>query len=356
MCPTSEGCSDSSGGTSSSGPGPASCSDGVRNGGEHDVDCGGPRCPPCGQEPPIVVFDTDMGPDIDDALALAMLHAYASEGQIELGAVTISRNGVWGARFSDALNTFYGRPDIPIGMYSGSTGNNSDIYSVIASDYPYALEEPVEEGYRIHRQVLASAIADQRPVVFIQVGFSGNVARLLESGPDDISDLTGLELVTDGAASLSIMAGNFSSSSAEFNIANDLPAAQVLFASWPRPMTVSGWHVGGHLLYPYSAITEHLDASHPVRAAYEFQDLSWHEDAPPYYNMRSWDLTSVLEALDTDEDYFARSEPGTVTLDGGGVTTFEANAGGQHRVLTPSTAYSAEQSSLIIDRMIELVR
>ena len=31
-----------------------------------------------------VIFDTDMGNDVDDALALAMLHAFASRGEVQL--------------------------------------------------------------------------------------------------------------------------------------------------------------------------------------------------------------------------------------------------------------------------------
>jgi len=40
---------------------------------------------------PLVIFDTDMGPDIDDAVALALLHSYQDAGKIEIAAVTVSR-------------------------------------------------------------------------------------------------------------------------------------------------------------------------------------------------------------------------------------------------------------------------
>ena len=36
-------------------------------------------------QPPGVIFDTDMGNDVDDALALAMLHALESRGECRLG-------------------------------------------------------------------------------------------------------------------------------------------------------------------------------------------------------------------------------------------------------------------------------
>src|SRR5205085_11191369 len=39
-----------------------------------------------------VIFDTDMGNDIDDALALAMLHALQTKGEAKLLAVTITKD------------------------------------------------------------------------------------------------------------------------------------------------------------------------------------------------------------------------------------------------------------------------
>ena len=42
-----------------------------------------------------VVFDTDMGNDIDDALALSMLHRFQKEGKAEIAAVLVNK----GARF-----------------------------------------------------------------------------------------------------------------------------------------------------------------------------------------------------------------------------------------------------------------
>jgi len=56
-----------------------------------------------GSSKPLVIFDTDMGPDIDDVLALAMLHASESNGDAKIAAVTVSRNSDLGARYCDLL-------------------------------------------------------------------------------------------------------------------------------------------------------------------------------------------------------------------------------------------------------------
>ncbi len=67
-----------------------------------------------------MIFDTDMGNDIDDALALALLHALESRGECHIIAVTITKDNRWAAPYIDLVNTFYRRPEIPIGMVKGS--------------------------------------------------------------------------------------------------------------------------------------------------------------------------------------------------------------------------------------------
>src|SRR5258708_37482810 len=67
-----------------------------------------------------VIFDTDMGNDVDDALGLAMLDAFESRGECRLIAVTITKDNPWSAVYVDLVNTFYGRSHIPIGVVQGS--------------------------------------------------------------------------------------------------------------------------------------------------------------------------------------------------------------------------------------------
>src|SRR5271168_4253873 len=67
-------------------------------------------------EPVPLIFDTDICGDCDDVLALGMIHALESRGACKLLAVTISVDHELAAPFVDAVNTFYGRGDIPIGV------------------------------------------------------------------------------------------------------------------------------------------------------------------------------------------------------------------------------------------------
>jgi hypothetical protein len=64
-----------------------------------------------------LIFDTDMSGDCDDAGALALLHALADRGECELLATVVNRKDLTGASAAatDAINTFYGRPNLSLG-------------------------------------------------------------------------------------------------------------------------------------------------------------------------------------------------------------------------------------------------
>jgi inosine-uridine nucleoside N-ribohydrolase len=82
---------------------------------------------------PPVVFDTDIGNDVDDALALALLHALESRGECRLIAVTVTKDNPWAAPYVDLVNTFHRRAEIPIGMVkNGVTPQDSAMIRVPA--------------------------------------------------------------------------------------------------------------------------------------------------------------------------------------------------------------------------------
>jgi hypothetical protein len=98
-----------------------------------------PTSPIPGADPeiPVVIFDTDMGSDCDDAGALAVLHALADMGELKiLGVVFSSGKNRYGVGVCDAINTYYGRGDLPLGQYQGTdVGDPRDSYSKrIATD------------------------------------------------------------------------------------------------------------------------------------------------------------------------------------------------------------------------------
>src|SRR3954465_2165479 len=69
-----------------------------------------------GAEPVGLIFDTDICGDCDDVLALGMIHSLQSRGACKLLAGTVSVDNDLAAPFVDAVNSFYGRGDVPIGV------------------------------------------------------------------------------------------------------------------------------------------------------------------------------------------------------------------------------------------------
>jgi inosine-uridine nucleoside N-ribohydrolase len=278
-------------------------------------------------EPVPIIFDTDMGNDIDDALALAVLHALESRGEARLLAVTITKDNRWAAPFIDLVNTFYGREDIPIGaVRNGKTTEDSKYIRVPAERkrpdggalYSHDLAPgKAPEAVDLLRRVLA----DQKDgsVVMVQVGFSTNLARLLDAGR---------ELVSRKVRLLSIMAGAFPTGKPEYNVHTDLPASTKVFNEWPTPVVASGFEIGLSIQYPAVSIENDFDyvEHHPIADAYrQYQKMP--------YDRPTWDLTAALYAVRPERGYFSLSPPGVISVDAKGVTHFTAKAGGKHRYL-----------------------
>ena len=60
-------------------------------------------------KPRSVIFDTDMDTDCDDVGALAMLHALADAGEVNILATVVSSKFAYSAPCVEAVNRYYGR-------------------------------------------------------------------------------------------------------------------------------------------------------------------------------------------------------------------------------------------------------
>ncbi len=290
-----------------------------------------------------VIFDTDMGNDVDDALALALLHALESRGECRLIAVTVTKDNPWSAPYVDLVNTFYHRAYIPVGMVKGSgiTPKDSPMIQVPAErkrpDGTLVYRRRISSGAEapdavaLLRRVLA-AEADNS-VVIVQTGFSTNLARLLDSAPDAASPLPGRELAARKVKLLSVMAGNFAQNKPEYNVQTDVPSAQKLFREWPTKIVASGYEIGESMLFPAASIERDFSyvPDHPVAEAYRnYMRMP--------YNRPTWDLTAALYAVRPNAGYFSLSSPGTITADAQGRTHFTPGAGGRHQYLMVNDA------------------
>jgi hypothetical protein len=308
-------------------------------------------------EPLRLIFDTDMGNDVDDALALGVIHALVSRGECELLAVTITKDHHLAAPFVDAINTFYGRGEVPIGVVRDGVTREAGRFLPMVQQrdgerlrWPHDLAsgEDAAEATDLLRQILSQQPDDS--VAIAQVGFSTNLARLLDSPADAHSPLTGRELVARKVNLLSIMAGAFqpidgNSRYLEYNVVQDIPSAKKVVAQWPTPVVFSGFEIGIAARFPAISIERDFGyvEHHPLSEAYRLY-------MPPPHNRPTWDLTSVLYAVYPDRGFFDLSSPGRVTVEEDGFTDFEADADGNHRYLL----MNSQQTIRVQEALVQL--
>jgi len=261
-----------------------------------------------------VIFDTDMGNDIDDALALAMLHALSDRGECELIGVTLTNAHPAAVPYVRMLNGFYGRGGLPVGAaIKALKGGAGDGYMTTALGNTAAGgATPAEPAPALLRRLLSSA---REKVVIVQTGFSTNLAALLESPG-------GAALAKEKVALVVAMAGNFAGGEPEYNVRIDVASAKAVFERWPTPIVFSGFEIGRDLLYPAASI-EHdfaYASPHPIAESYRAY-------AKMPYDRPTWDLTAALEAVRPEHGYFGGSEPGTVLVESNGATRFTPGQG-----------------------------
>ncbi len=299
-------------------------------------------------EPVRVIFDTDITGDVDDVLALAMLHTLADRGECVIDAVTISKINPLTAPFVDAVNTFYGRGEIPIGVTRDSQHRDSLYLHLVEQRdgdgfrYPHDLlsSDDAPEAVEVLRRTLAKA--DDHSTAIVQVGLATNLADLLDSPGDAISPLDGRQLVAQKVRLVSVMAGAFSPVNGnprylEANVKNGIDAMQRFADNWPDtvPVVWSDFGIGMATRYPRKSIARDFKyhPHHIVSEAY----LAY---CGPDHDRPSWDLTSVLYAVRPDEGYFKLSQPGRVSVADDGYTSFAPAPDGRDRylILPPAAA------------------
>jgi purine nucleosidase len=279
-----------------------------------------------------VIFDTDMGNSIDDSLALAMLHGYQAKGTVDLLAVTLNYDSPDLAAYVDAIDTYYGWGDTPIGMVDGNgvTDGRDAFHRQVGTEFPHDLTT-VEGAVSQIRRALASQ--PDGSVVVIATGFSTNLAQLLASSADESSPLDGRALVAAKVKLLAITAGDFLRAKPEINTARDPLSARILFDQWPTPIVVSEWHVGAGLPFPGQSLADQDD--NPVLAAADLYGANALR-VPFPYDPPSFDLTTVLYAVEPDA-FFSVGEPGRVTLDDQLIANFQPDPSGHHRLIQGPT-------------------
>ncbi len=301
-------------------------------------------------EPPVnIIFDTDMGADCDDVGALFILHGAVERGEARLLATMgcVSADGI--APALDAINTWFGRPEIPVGTlkepgflagphYTAELARRFSHRSSSGNDYPDAVT--------LYRQVLAQQ--PDRSVVVVAVGPLRNLANLLNSRPDEASPLDGQALVAKKVKKLEVMGGNYppqaNKKDAEWNFKQDPAAAALVCSTWPTPVLFNG---EGGSTCSGRRVTYDMPEHNPLTMAYrQYAGVGFAGDR------LSWDPISCLVAVRGAAPWYNVVSDGVnFTNEKTGINTWQAGDDRRHSYLVRK-ASTAEVEAALEDMMV----
>jgi hypothetical protein len=283
---------------------------------------------------PAVIFDTDIGSDCDDAGALAVLHALADAGELRiLGVIFSSGKNRYGVGACDAINTYYGRGNLPLGQYQGTdVGDERDSYTKrIATDtrlFGHDVVDEAPELVSVYRTLLESQ--PDHGVTIVTVGYPHGLVHLLR-------DRRGAELVrakVDRWVAMGTGGWNFKA------VGMDAYSKELL-EKWPMPFYISpaGQNIiTGHRRLPKTPQTN------PVREAYRL----WGNNALAG-GRSSWDQVAVLSLV--RPELFELQHAGRVERKSNGQVVWNPDVDNpKHHLVTPKV--STEKMAEIIEELM----
>jgi len=258
--------------------------------------------------PTSLVLDTDIGSDVDDALALATI---LGSPELELaGVTTVYGDVVLRARMVARIAAVAGRDVGPVVPGRGEPRSGREVWWAghEGALLPDLDKEQVSDD--VDPIALLAGAATLMPV-----GPLTNVAEALERPGQAIEHLY-------------LMGGNFTAADAEHNIKCDVAAAAVVFDSGV-PITAVGIDQTQRVRFD-QAVVERINAAGrlgellaaEMRQFWKF--MATESNAPH-------DPTAVLTLVEPELFTFSS---GRIEVDSAGVTRFTQEAGGPHRIVT----------------------
>lgn len=275
---------------------------------------GGPR--------PVVHLESDFYMDVDDVGALAVAMNLHADGVIDLAGLGINAPNAWGVHAASVMGHVYdvGFPigirasfhdERPIRDYAGAR--------TVSETFAGVAETPGEDGTALLRRVLAAA--DDGAVTIASVGFMHNLVGLLGSGPDEHSDLDGVELARRKVGRVVMMGGAFPSG-LEHNLKWIPHQTQAVLDRWPGRIDFVGFETADAAMTALG-LNATLGAANPVALAYAL----WGAET---IGRPSWDPLTVYLAAYPDSDLVSWSGPGRVVVHDDGSNEWR-DGGGPHR-------------------------
>ena len=311
--------------------------------------------PPAATRPVKILFDTDMQTDCDDAAALGILHVLADKGEAEILATVTSVKGHWSAACVDAINTYYGRADLPIGIVTDPAGveNPSKYVRMVAEACPHdtKTEKRLPDAVEVYRRVLEAQ--PDGSVVLVTVGYLTNVKNLLAVKAEG-GRLSGRELARRKVKLWVCMGGNFIGSPAKddlklgnVNFTRDAKSALSAIRDWPGRIVFVGREVASVPSgVKIGSSLKTVPADHPVRIAYRAYFDGVEKDR------HVADPASVLFAVRGYHDYWDEGPAGRLDLKADMTFEWLADPAGPQRYLLKKRTSDGKPNDRAIERAL----
>lgn len=280
-----------------------------------------------------IILDTDIGCDCDDAGALYILNVFCDCDDCVIKAVTHTTSQKHGIACVSAINKYFNRTTIPLGVLKMDgflDAGEFDTYATkTAKKYPCDVisGDDAEDAVKVLRRTLTES--EKQSIHMCFIGQLKNAAMLLRSLPDEISPLNGIELVRTKVAEITVMGGNFSKaeikdvkydgSDVEYNIKCDIPSAKYFCENCPVKTVFCGFELGVDILSGREMLALDNDEN-PTNFMYKVHGGE----------RSSWDLLAVLYCVHGAEDNFELSDAGNIRITDTGISLFEAAPNGKH--------------------------
>ena len=317
------------------------------------------------RQPVPVILDTDFGSCTDDLFSILMLYHYMEDGLADLKGVIVDREGDRNAVLVDVFNQYYGHPDIPIALEHNGVKNPYDFipYSKLVEFkddegnwlYPRSIDPAtLPEGYKFYRQLLSEA--EDHSVVVIAIGMMTCLQQLFESGADEFSQLSGVELFGRKVKAVYVQAGHFDGNDnlSGYNMRTASAAAAVFYDKLPRnvDLVLSPTNVGETMDYTSADILSDLSCSelNPIKTVYTQFDCE--------VGQRMWDTNCVVNAILGDGEYNLSPRGWVRYVDRGEASQmiFTPDPDGNARYQMPGDSYFAQEKVMDIRRHTRMGR
>ena len=311
------------------------------------------------RQPVNMILDADFGSSTDDLFALMMLNHYIDNGMVDLKGVIVDREGEKNAGIVDIFNTYYGHPDIPVGLERNGVKNPRCFipYSGIC-DLKDAGGQPLFkrtfdaskclDGYKLYRKILSKA--DDKSIVVVAIGFATTLAQLFQSQADEFSQLSGLDLFRQKVKSVYIQSGRFEAgdSLSGYNMRAASRQSAIFYDNLPADvdLIMSPSNVGDKIDYLPKDVLVDLSYTevNPIKAVY----TNYICDT----GQRMWDTNCLVNAVLGDEQYNLSPRGWVRFVDRGeeSLMLFKADPAGNARYQLPGDSYFSQEKLMDIRR------